>query len=691
MDSMKLAPFVLSLCALASAQGGPRCATPSLAPAVLAALQNGSIPSGFQTRLAAGRLAASPTPRTASSEHFTVVWMPSGSASRDTLPAAMSAIPAGDSLPEAVRLCLTTLEQARRLIVDTLGMHAPRPAAASWHWGIAPTGHRYVVELVKVDAGNFPNTGLSSSLTYFALTLPRGDSGSTNLAITPNWTRGGLPGWSFVPDTATTGKALSHNYATDWREGLAATTAHELMHTAQFRYESPTDEALHFFFEAGAVGFEERAVPWTLDWLLYASYLYSNDLQLDAIDPWYVPYAQGIFVQSLYQDCGDAFQPTFWNDRASRGGDALATLQRSSSVCLGDLPGVLARHSLRLMGSGTRSSWLPQTLDTAPLKPLRMALAMPSLKHAALRDTGAISGQFLSNPALTPTFRTVGASDRRLAVVLGTPTRRLLTGLGPDFLGQDDDFLLLPPSAQARWIGLVNPSRDTARSWLGSGVAPDSVVLAKGDNRTWPLSQVRLSGTSRDSATVRAWQCRDCWKPAATDAFYASADSAHVYRLYDFERSLRLQGATLSFPISTVGAKLYRLSGSGWNQLPSSTAARTLTATLDTLDLRRPATFLVTAGTSATLTAQVEAPYPNPARAAHAAIRFPLRVWSDKAHLTLHAADGTLVASLRPAEGASEVVWNLRTRGGQRVAPGLYFYRWEAATGAVEGRLLVGH
>jgi len=691
MDSMKSALCVLLLCALASAQGEQRCATPLLAPGALQGLRNGSIASGFQVRLAAGRLAASPTPRTASSEHFTVVWMPSGSVSRDTLPAAMSTVPTGDSLPEAVRLCLTTLEQARRLIVDTLGMRAPLPAAASWHWGIAPTEGRYVVELLRIDVTSFPGVGLNPSNVYFGLTLPRGDAGGTNLAIASNWTGGRLPGWSFDPDTATTGRTLSHNYATDWREGFAATAAHELMHAAQFRYESPTNEALHFFFEAGAVGFEERAVPWTLDWLLYASYLYSSDFQLDAIDPWYIPYAQGIFVQGLYQDCGDVFQRTFWENRAASGGDAFATLQRSSSVCLGDVPTLLARHSLRLMGSGTRSSWLPQTLGTSPVMPLRMALAMPSLKHAALRDTGAVAGQFLSNPSLTPTFRTVGSSSRRLAVVLGTPTRRILTGLGPDFVGQDDDFLLLPPSAQPRWIGLVNPSRDTASSWLGSGVAPDSVVLTKGDNRTWSLAQVRLSGTARDSATVRAWQCRDCWRPASTDAFYASIDSAHIYRLYDFERSLRLQGATLSFPVSTVGARLYRLSGSSWSLVPSNTVSGALVANLDTLDLRRPATFLVTAGTSTTLTAQVEAPYPNPARATHAVVRFPMRVWSDKAHLTIHAADGTLVASLRPTDGASEVVWNLCTRGGQRVAPGLYFYRWEAATGATEGRLLVGH
>lgn len=691
MDSMKSALCVLSLCALASAQGERRCATPLLTPSALQGLRNGSIPSGFQVRLATGRLAATPLPSQAGSEHFIVAWMPSGSVSRDTLPAAMSTVPAGDSLPEAVRLCLTTLEHSYRLIVDTLGMRAPQPAAASWHWGIAPTDGRYVVELLKIDVTSFPGIGLNPNNVYFGLTLPRDDAGRTNLAIAANWTAGRLPGWSFVPDTATTGKTLSHNYVTDWREGIAATAAHELMHAAQFRYESPTDEALHFFFEAGAVGFEERSVPWTLDWLLYASYLYASDFQLDAVDPWYIPYAQGIFVQGLYQDCGDVFQRTFWNDRAASGGDAFATLQRSSSVCLGDVPVLMARHSLRLMGSGTRSSWLPQTLGASPLDPLRMAQAMPSLKHAALRDTGEISGQFLSNPALTPTFRTVGASSRSLAVVLGTPTRRMLTGLGPDFVAQDDDFLLLPPSTQPRWIGLTNPSRDTASSWLGSGTAPDSVVLAKGASHDWSLAQVRLSGTARDSAAARVWQCRDCWKPAATDAFYASADSAHIYRVYDFERSLRLQGPSLSFPVSTAGAKLYRLSGSNWSLVPSSTASGTLTANLDTLDLRRPATFLVTAGTASDLTAQVEAPYPNPARATHAAVHFPMRVWSDKAHLTLHAADGTLVASLRPTEGASEVLWDLRTRGGQRVVPGLYFYRWESATGAVKGRLLVGH
>jgi hypothetical protein len=687
----RLAALPLLLCTIGAAQEGRRCATPLLTPKIMAGLKSGAMASGFQMRQAAGRMAATPSPRQAHSEHFTVVWMPSAEASRDTLSTAMNTPLPGDTIPESIRLSLTTLEDARRLIVDTLGMRPPLPAPSSWHWGIAPLEGRFVVELLKVDAGSFPDM-LSPGLTYFALTLPRGDAGHCNLAIASNWIDGGLPGWSITPDTASSdAHAFGHNYATDWRSGLAATVAHELMHASQFRYERPTVDPLHFFYEASAVAFEERATPWTMDWPQFAKYLYGSNNPLDAVLPWYAPYAQGLFVQGLYQDCQAAFQGTFWNDRERNGGDVLQTMQRLGQTCNADLPTLYTRHSLRLMASGRRSSWLPQALGNTTLQPFRLASLMPRLRHDTLRVPSGGAGQFLSNQSLSLDFRSLGPQGRHVAVILGTPTPRTLAVAGDESLAQDPEFLLLPPSPQARWIGLVNPTREVADSWFATVVAPDPDTLKNGMVRAWSLPHGRLSGTAVDDATARVWNCFDCWKPHKTDAFFASADSARIYKLYDFHRALRLHSTTVSLPLPPSGTgKVYRLAGAAWTPLSASVGPTSLDVTMDTLDLRTPATFLVIAGTGNSK-AQVEAPYPNPARLRHGRVHFRMKVWSAACHLTIHAADGTLVASLRPQEGSSEIVWNLASGNGSRIAPGLYFYHWESARGAVEGRILVGH
>lgn len=689
--ALLLVPFALA------AQEAHRCALPDLSPEALKQLRSGSMASGFQSRQVAGRVQATPVPRVAHSEHFTVAWMPSQSKAslqdtalslRDTLPTAMSTILDGDTIPEAVRLCLTTLEQARRLAVDTLGLRPPLPAAASWHWGIPSTDGRYVLELMRVDRTGFPTLGLSANLTYFALTIPRGDAGQSNMAVAANWIEGKLVDWEYAPDTSALGATIGHKYAQDWRAGLAATTAHELMHAMQFRYERDLG---HFFFEAGAVGFEERATPWTLDWPLYATYLFSNNLRLDDDTYWAWQYAQGIFAQSLDHDCPSSFLARFWSDRESVGGDVLGTLGRSVSGCAVDFPGLFDRHALRMMGSGRRTPWLPRTAEGGRLSPFRMGLAMPPLKHDSLRPGTAITGQFLSNPPLTPTFRSLGPQDSATAVVLATPTRRSLLALDADTLYRDREFLLLPPSAKPRWFGLVNSSRDTSSSWFGVGPAPASISLRAGTSRTWNLNRSILSGTSTDSARARVWDCQDCWKPRADDTFVKSLDSAHVHRLYDFEGSLRLSGVQLSFPLPITGSgKVWLWNGSAWNDLDATVSGSSLAVTRDQLDLRTPATFLVAAGVSGSMQAMVGAPYPNPFRARHTAIRFPLLIWAADPHLTIHAADGTLVASLRPEEGKSEVVWRPVTATGQPVAPGLYFYRWSSATGAVEGRLLIG-
>lgn len=692
--ALSLLPFALA------AQEAHRCAVPELSPQALRQLRSGSMASGFQSRQAAGRVQATPAPKVAHSEHFTVAWLPSPTGDaprdstasfRDTLPSAMAAIPAGDTVPEAVRLCLTTLEAARRLAVDTLGLRPPLPAASSWHWGIPSTEGRYVVELMRVDRASFPDLGLNPNLNYFALTIPRGDAGHSNLALAADWTGGKLAGWHYTPDTSALGASIQRSYATDWRPGLAATAVHELMHAVQFRYERNLD---HFFFEAGAVGFEDRAAPWTLDWPQYAPYLYGEkygDLRLDDLSFWAWQYAQGIFAQSLDLDCPDGFLARFWGDRETVGGDVLGTLGRSVSGCAADFPGLFGRHAVRMMGSGRRTPWLPRAAEGAPLSPFRMALAMPPLRHDSLATGASIAGQFLSNPPLTPTFRALGPQDSATAVVLATPSLRTVHALDPDTLRSGREFLLLPPSDKPRWIGLVNPGRDTAGSWFAVGPAPSAVPLSAGAARTWPLQGAVLSGTPRDSGQARVWDCVDCWKPHTDDTFVRSVDSGHVHRLYDFEGRLRLSGVQLSFPLPPTGSgKVWQGDGMSWKDLGASVSGSRLAVAMDTLDLRTPATFLVAAGISGDLQAMVAAPYPNPFRARHTAIRFPLLIWSPSPRLTIRSSDGTLVASLRPEEGRSEVAWHPVTATGRPVAPGLYFYHWTGATGAVEGRLLIG-
>ena len=106
------------------------------------------------------------------------------------------------------------------------------------------------------------------------------------------------------------------------------------------------------------------------------------------------------------------------------------------------------------------------------------------------------------------------------------------------------------------------------------------------------------------------------------------------------------------------------------------------------MELRTPLTFLVGLSLGNSTKALVEAPYPNPARSNHP-VRFPFSIWSSDLSLSIFASDGTLVATFHPQveDGAAE--WNLRTRSGRLVRPGVYFYHWTGAQGAKDGRIVV--
>jgi len=671
----------------ANAAARSRCGTAELTPDVVRKLLSGALAGGFSVQQVARRTgAAVDIPRTASSEHFTIAWIPPGKPSRDTISQAMNDTLAGDTLPEAIRLSLTALEHAWHLYVDTMGMSPPLPHSPSPHWGIATTNGRYLVEMLIVDGTNFSGVGLSSSMTYYAITIPEDGAGSSNIAIASDWTSGELGSWSLHPDTATRSSSnISRDYRTGWREGLAATLTHELFHAVQFRYERSLS---HFFFEASAVGMEERGAPWTADWPQYAGIIYSSLPTLTDMSGWEYPYGEGLWTQSLTQDCGDGFQKHFWSDRESSGGDVLATFHRTASIssgCVTDFKGIFSRHALRLLGSGKRTSWLSDTVFGTALAPFRLAAIMPSLTHASLPSSDSISGGLLTLPGLSPRYRSLPTMGSLSVVVLGTGAPIHLVEAGPDGAAQDSNFLLLPPLSSSRWIGLANSDADSQDVWLGFGKAPTLDTQTSGKVHTWNLVNAALEGRVRDSGAFRMWGCRDCWTPLRGDNQFVNVDSSHVFRFFDFSRALVLDSASIVFPNAKY---VYQRVNDAWVKHSGLVQDGNFRIEASQMDLRTPLTFLVGLSLGNSTKASVEAPYPNPARSNHP-IRFPIAIWSSDLSLSIFASDGTLVATFHPQveDGAAE--WNLRTRNGRLVRPGVYFYHWTGAKGAKDGRIVV--
>jgi hypothetical protein len=677
-------PLFLALAAVAAdAAAAPRCGTASLTPEIVRGLLSGSIAEGFASQRAALRNTAAGSPLTASSEHFTIAWLPPGTSSRDTISSAMNGILPGDSVPEAIRLSLETLEHARRLYVDTMGMAPPRAYSPSPHWGIASTGNRYLVEMLTVDGTNFRDVGLSSNMVYYAITIPEDDSGSSNIAVASGWTSGGLGGWKLLPDTAS-GEAsvLRRDYRTDWRAGLAATLTHELFHAVQFNYER---DLSHFFFEASAVGMEERGAPWTMDWPQYAEAIYDNLPTLTSMNEWSFPYGEGLWTQSLTQDCGDAFQKQFWDDRKVHGGDVLATFRRTSSGCVTSFEGLFSRHAMRLLGSGRRTSWAFGAPFGTAFSPFRLAAVMPSLAHDALPPSDSIAGSILSIPGLSPRYRSLPAQGGLSVLISGTGASIRLLEAGSDGLSQDPDFLLLAPSATSRWAGLANSDSGTQATWLGFGKAPPLDSMPSGKARSWTLADAILEGKVREAGAFRTWGCRDCWVPSRDDNQFLNMDSSHVFRFFDFSRSLVLDSASIVFPNAKY---VYQRVNGTWTKLSGRVQGNDLRIEASSMDLRTPLTFRVGLSLGNRAKASVGAPYPNPARSNHP-VRFPIGIWSSDLSLSIFASDGSLVATFHPQVEDAAAEWDLRTKNGRLVRPGVYFYHWSAAQGAKDGRIVV--
>lgn len=679
---------LISLLAISPSQDGQRCGTVHLQPQVVTQLRQGTA-GGFAIGGMAGRSASDPAPRLGNSEHFTIAWMPAGSGSRDSLPSAMAAVAAGDTLPEAVRLGLTSLESAWRLYVDTMGMRPPLAYDASWHWGVPPVDGRYVIELLKTDNANF-NGLIPSGSFYYGMTIPRGETGQSNLAVAANWTSGGMRPWSYLPDTASSPEStIGHDFAKDWREGLVATLVHEIFHAVQFRYDRSLD---HFFFEASAVGMEERAAPWTQDWLYYAPWIYGNlpELTNMAIGKLYM-YGEGLWVQSLGQDCGDAYQARFWKDREDRGGDAYQTLVRTTgSGCVGGFETLLGRHAIRLLGSGMRSDWLPASESGRSLQGFRLAKAMPPLLHDTAIAASEIAGSKRILPRLSPRFFRLPPQSGDVAVSLGGQGAAMLVEGGADGALRNGNQLLLPASRQERWIGLVNASSQPLSMWLGLGAAPLPDSLVAGVERSWAIPGGRLTGRVAAGKDSRVWGCKGCWIPSGQDGVAQVADTSRILRIHDFSGSLRLDDARilLDHASDSLDGAFAKRGDTPWTAVATSWNDGIQSIELGTLSLEQPLTLLM--GTSLGASGpRVGSPYPNPARRYHTSVKFPIQIWGPGMSVTILAADGAILEKMSPKQDQNVVEWNLKTGSGNRVRPGIYFYRWSRVGGAREGRIVV--
>lgn len=659
-------------------------------------------------RFAAGALASeravdATASRALETEHF-VLWYRTGNDS-DALAAPWDQPAVGDSVPNMVRTIARDLEGAWRLLVDTLGMRAPLPAAKGFVIGGNTPAGKYPVEFCR------PERALSSSNwgnSYYGLTNPvKGDPERSGILLSSKVLG---TGWSYTMETGGT-LASDYRAGNDWLSAMRATAVHELQHAAQFRYER---SLLHFLFETSAVAMEERVLPGVNDHLTYLSSLFtqhssSANRTVGLLAPECtssLAYRHGLYVMGLFADRGITTYKDLWEDRSRRAGD-----DPYGTTILGTMESVLPpgslswresliRYGMRQILAGKRRDWASLWTVNPPYAPWRYAAVAP-LPAMALDAPAAGSwldrtlegGElvFLKDPSLTGDLLVTLVADDGVFL-----TRFDSTSVG--FLRQDlapgTHFIPAATRRTSWWLLgsdgtsrlAANPDRSSSLSaHLSFERAPTPVATLSGSpfRYVFPSGQV-LSGTAvmTDSVLPVLDSGRS---PTLDPDGRALASKGSVWTLSDARGRLRLRDARLEFP-GLDGPNVFERAGGSWSRLSSSLRGDTLNATWSTLDLASALTLIATStGLSVANMGKV---HPNPSTG-DTPIRFEVLGDPRGMRLVVLAADGSLVRSWRGDDLSPALRWDLRNDQGQRVRPGVYTWILAGSGSKERGRLLV--
>lgn len=658
----------------------------------------------FATGALASRRAIDPTgSKSLETEHF-VLWYRTGNDS-DALAAPWDQTASGDSVPQMVRTIAADLENAWRLIVDTLGMRPPLPSSRGFVIGGATPPGKYPVEFCR------PERALSPShwrTTYYGLTNPvAGDPERSGILLSSKVLG---TGWSYTMETGGT-MATDYRAGSDWLSAMRATAVHELQHATQFRYER---SLMHFLFETSAVALEERVLPGVNDHLYYLSSLFSANsgsstrtvglLSTECTSS--LAYRHGLYVSGLFSERGMGTYRDLWEDRARRspedpyGTTILATMR--SILPPGSLSWreSLIRYGMRQILAGKRRDWASLWNTTPPYATWRYAavapvpaMAMDAPAPGAWIDRDMEGGElrFFKDPAVSGDLLVNLVADDGIFL-----TR--LDSVASGFVRQDfgpGTHLVPAASRRSSWWILgsdgtstlaANPDRSSSlKAHLSFGRAPGALAAIAGERfrYVFPSGQV-LSGTALVTDSVLPVLDSGRSPTLDPDGRLLAAKGS-VWTLSDARGRLRLRDARLEFP-GLAGPNVFERSYPSWHALPTRLANDTLAATWSTLDLGTPRTLVATsAGLSAARMGKV---HPNPSTGDDP-IRFEVLGDTRGMRLVLLAADGALVRSWRGEELGPSLRWDLRNTQGHRVRPGVYTWILAGSGAKERGRLLI--
>jgi hypothetical protein len=124
----------------------------------------------------------------------------------------------------------------------------------------------------------------------------------------------------------------------EWEKGIKVTAVHEFYHSVQYAY-TPNPWPFHYWYEASAVGMEERLADEINDYLQYLPDLFARHANYSLNGPYYdrnETYATGIFHNFLTYALGIDFDVGVWNFMADNNSpdDALKHVftQRDATV-----------------------------------------------------------------------------------------------------------------------------------------------------------------------------------------------------------------------------------------------------------------------------------------------------------------------------------------------------------------------
>lgn len=632
-------------------------------------------------------------------EHF-VLWYRLGNDS-DALPASLSTIPPGDSVPELVRLLSGDFEHAWKQAVDTMGVLPPLPAPSGFVIGGATPPGKYPVEICRPGKAR----GASSNESYFGLAnnLP-GDPERSGILVSSQILSANV---DFPMDRGGNFR-LSYSVLDAWIAALRATSVHEFQHAYQFRYEQNLN---HFLFEASAVAMEDRLLPDVTDNIFYFQNLFGYPASTETtrglmVTTQGMAYRHGLYVIGLLSDHGDGIIPALWEDRKARrqedaeGKTILATMRSILEREGSSWSRSLERYGLRILFTGKRMDWSRMWAEEPGFPTWRHADLAPTLRMVrSLSDSQwvdlPVSGGQLAFATDTSIAGDVvldwHAEEGGLLVRLDSTSKGIVVNRYP----AGSHRIRAADRRKSLWIltfdgtspRALNPDRSlNSTVHLRLYSSPPLSITASGRSfrQRFPQGSV-LTGVARSNDTTLPTLVEGHHPPLDADGDLL-VGSGVLFTLADAERALSLTGSVLALP-GKAGAHAFRRTSVGWSPVSGRISGDSLLLDLGTLDLSQPLTLIVSA--TAAPPARLGLVFPNPSLGG-APITFEVLGEVDGARLTILAADGSLVRTWSSASLHSKLQWNLRNQEGERVRPGVYTWIYANRSSSKRGRLLIG-